>query len=41
MLYIEEALEKKMFIELESEKTSSPNLSDVEISSSDGEELEV
>ncbi|RDD34077.1 ankyrin repeat domain-containing protein [Wolbachia endosymbiont of Cylisticus convexus] len=27
--YIEEALEKKMFTELESEKTSSPNLSDV------------
>ncbi|WP_264735724.1 ankyrin repeat domain-containing protein [Wolbachia endosymbiont (group A) of Rhinocyllus conicus] len=40
--YIEEALEKKMFTELESEKTSesiSPNLSDVEISSNDGEEL--
>ncbi len=39
--YIEEALEKKMFIELESEKTSSPNLSDVEISSNDGEELAI
>ncbi|WP_374699490.1 ankyrin repeat domain-containing protein [Wolbachia endosymbiont (group A) of Limnophora tigrina] len=39
--YLEEALEKKMFTELESEKTSSPNLSDVEISSSDGEELAI
>ncbi len=39
--YIEEALEKKMFIELESEKTSSLNLSDVEISSNDGEELAI
>ncbi len=39
--YIEEALEKKMFTELESEKTSSPNLSDVEVSSNDGEELAI
>ncbi|WP_265035207.1 MULTISPECIES: ankyrin repeat domain-containing protein [unclassified Wolbachia] len=42
--YLEEAFEKKMFTELESEKTSesvSPNLSDVEISSSDGEELAI
>jgi len=41
--YIEEALEKKMFIELESEKTSecSSILSDVEVSSNDGEELAI
>ncbi|BEP32534.1 MAG: hypothetical protein WBIAU2_07610 [Wolbachia endosymbiont of Drosophila biauraria] len=41
--YIEEALEKKMFIELESEKTSerSSILSDVEVSSNDDEELAI
>ncbi|WCR59706.1 MAG: Phosphocholine transferase AnkX [Wolbachia endosymbiont of Ctenocephalides felis wCfeF] len=41
--YIEEALEKKIFIELESEKTSecSSILSDVEVSSNDGEELAI